>query len=138
MFKLFLNDAVTEQYKEKMEELERTGLGKRKLVNPWVSSNTMQVFKNISITKNTAIVTTEERDEIESYFDEYVLPAYDFTNAEADEMREQYVNTFKDMMGDMNFTQWLESVTPVIKPWQSRGVSLMRHNNDKEGFGPGR
>ena len=116
MRQLFLDDTIVNQYSEKMKELETNGIGKRKRVNPWGSDNTNQVFKHLPISETKPDIAQPEYDQIGHYFDEYVLPAYDFTPSEAESLREEYINTFKSMVGDISFTEWLEMTKSKIKP----------------------
>lgn len=110
------------------------------IVSPYEGNRVNSWIKKIpKPTTVPLIISADERKEIEDYFDTYLAAAYDVTENELVELREIYVCTFKSMVGDKTFTEWLAAVTPKIKPWfGTLNNNYYFSNSDKEGFGHGK
>lgn len=131
--------ALARMYRANAAEFAERDQQRMRTQSPYAQSTSQNVFKNIPIRSDEVNISLDERKQIEDYFDEFLACAYDFTGKELMDTREMYVTTFKSMMGDMSFTEWLESVTPTIQPWTEKlqGKTYL-YSTDREGLGVGK
>lgn len=138
MTNFFINRDIIKQYEEAFAKLDGEVITRTLMQSPYQLSTDNRLINKITYQETPLVIDPAEREEIEDYFNKYLLVGFDLTDTEIKEVRETYVQTFKSMMGNTTFTEWLQSVAPVIKPW-FRGMSrTYLYGNDKEGFGHGR
>lgn len=139
MFNLQADEKLVSQYRAAMQRLESKTGTRKYPISPYQSSNESSWIKDIQITPRDLDIKASEREEIETYFDKYVKPLYDFTEEEIRDSREIFVCTVKSTLGVKSFAQWIKEQTQSWGRWRPRSEpTVYLHGHDKEGYGHGK